>query len=150
MKKYLLLILLSFVAHLSFGQCESNFESRLRDLQKDPYYELDSYYAEMRPGFNYTIPMKLSGNVQYRFAFMTYGLSHNFTLRIVGLNLFAFKSTIITPTDNVIIFRPKKTQTYYFIVETISQGEDSIACLGFLTSYRKPNKIVEKIKWKTK
>ena len=150
MKKYLLLILLSCIAHRSFGQCKSNFENKLYDLQKDPYYALDLFYTEMRPGFDYTIPKKLNGNVQYRFSFMTDGLTHNFTLRIVGLNLFAFKSKIITSTDNVIVFRPKKSQTYYFIIETINQCEDSIACLGILTSYRKPNKIVEKIKWKSK
>jgi hypothetical protein len=150
MKKYLLLIILNCIAHCSFGQCKSNFEYQLRDLQKDPYYALDLHYADIQPGFNYTITKKLKGNVQYRFSFLSDGLSHTFTVKIIGLNFFLFKSKEITSTDNVIIFRPKKSQTYYFVIETVSQGEDSIACLGLLTSYRRPKKIAEKIKWGTK
>jgi hypothetical protein len=150
MKKIVLSILLGYITVFSFGQCRSNFEYQLRDLQKDPYRSLDLYYADIRPGFNYTIPRVLKRNVQYRFSFMTDRLSNSFTVTIVGLNLFVFKHKKITPSDNVIVFRPNKSQKYYFIVETIKQSEDSIACLGFLTSYRKPNKIVEKIKWKTK
>jgi len=143
--KSLLLVLFLLIAHLTFGQC-SEIARNLEKLEKTPYLLIDKTIYDIKSDCYIKI-RGLKGNKKARLVFIMEGFKNPIEVTFITLNVHKLAKKTITKEDNILDVIPKKSETYFLLIDINEDPRAGKKCIGLAILERTNKKRFQKIIW---
>jgi hypothetical protein len=133
------------MTNFTFGQCK-DIARNLEKLERIPYLLIDKTIYEIKSDCYIKIK-GLRGNKKARLVFIMEGFKNPIEVTMLTLNRHKLVKKTITKEDNTLSVIPKKSETYYLLIDINEDPRAGNKCIGLAILERTNQKRFQKIIW---